>query len=172
MEFKEVVKWLLDSGYLVMMSNKPVLTGKFERSLGIKQEEPQQSKELIVIKPTTSNPDRPMSQITDLKLLWNVFVHDCEIPHRVTAPDGGKYTVRQYSPTVARKLMKIVQDPRIDYNTLIESTKNYYKTVHYKKLLSNYIGQDMWLDEYNEWCKNKNRPQQHTADGGNRWESE
>lgn len=164
MEIKEITKWLLDNGYLVLVNSRPILTAKFERELGY-QSTPQELTPVQISNELT----KPTTYTNDPKIIWNAFITDADIPHRVKSTDGTSYTVRQYGALVAKKLMKIIEDPRIDYKRLTESTRNYYKTTSYKLLLSNYIVKDIWYHEYQNWGT---KQQVHTGDGGNRWERE
>lgn len=170
--FKQLVEGLLQDGYLILVGGKPVLTAKFEKELGYKSQEVAMTpiQKEIVKSENVMNSGDVMKKITDPKLAWNTFILDAEIPHRVKSTDGSTYTIRQYSQSIARKLLKIIQDPKVDYWKLVESTKNYYKTTSYKALLSNYISKDIWMNEYSEW---KGTGKTVTlGDGGNRWESE
>lgn len=166
MTFKETVNWLLEEGYLVLVAGRPVLTAKFEKEVGFVDNtsvvEKMTSREISneLIKPTTYT-DNP-------KEVWNIFIEDASIPHRVSDGKGGQYTVRHWSPTIAKKLMKIISDPKIDYTRLVESTKHYYKTVTYKNILSNYIDKEIWLHEYESYSTNKNKPVPNV--GGNPFE--
>ena len=172
MNVKEVAQWLLDNAYMMLVSGKPVLTAKFDKELGYVVEVPTLSsvKETITVSvPITSG--EAIKRLSDPKDVWNAFIHDADIPHRVKATDGSTYTVRQYGTNVARKLQKIIQDPAIDYWKLVEATKNYYKVTTYKQLLSNYIAKDIWKHEYSEWLKG-NKQQIQVSDGGSRWESD
>lgn len=144
MTLKKNIQWLIDNGYCVLVNKTIVFTSKVNQELkgsGISAaiEEPPTPKEEI----------KGLSD--DPKQVWAKFIEDAEIPHRVIAPDGGRYTVRQYSPANAKKLVAIINNARVDYIKLVESTKNYYKTVTYKALLSNYLEKDLWVHEYNEW---------------------
>lgn len=175
MEFKQIVQWLLSNSYLVFINNRPVLTSKFEKEVGYVPTEPLPAPVpdmnwVIDIGSTESTSAATMKRITDPKLAWNTFIIDAEIPHRVKTTDNKTYTVRQYGSNVARKLLKIIQDPSIDYWRLVESTKNYYAVTSYKALLSNYIDKGIWEQEYKEWDKTKKNVT--PSDGGNRWESE
>ena len=162
MTVKDSVKFLLDNDYAIIVNRKLVLTDKLSVALdlGVEVSTPQ-----ILFK--TSQEVVTVSKSTDYKDIWNKFIEDSEVPHRVKSPtDGGSYTVRQYSQANARKLANIVNDEEIDYNRLVQSTKNYYRTVSYKALLSNYIEKGIWKDEYDNWKENE------LQDGaiGNRWE--
>lgn len=159
---KERVQWFLDGGYMLMVGGRLAITSKLEKELGITVPEELSQKQISneLVKPTTYT--------TDLKAIWNKFIEDAQIPHRVRSPNGSIYTVRQYGSAVAKKLAIIIGRLDIDYTRLVESTKNYYRTVSYKSLLSNYIDQDIWYHEYTSWGEVK----KNEVDGGNRWERE
>lgn len=170
MEIKEITSKLLEEGYLVLVSGKPILTAKFERELGHEDKAVHPTVEgvtkvlelekNVIIKPTTYT--------DDLKEIWNAFILDCELPHRVSDNRGGTYTIRQYSKGIAGRLKKIIADPKTDYTRLVESTKHYYKTVSYKSILSNYIDKEIWLSEYELW--NTKIKKDITTGGGNPFE--
>lgn len=141
MTLKGNIQWLLDNGYCVLVNKTIVFTNKVNDELnGVKAsiEKPPTTKDII-------------AGLTDPKSVWNKFIEDAEVPHRVKAPDGGVYTVRQYSIANAKRLVSIINDPKIEYDRLTQSTKNYYATVTYKALLSNYLEKGLWLHEYQEW---------------------
>ena len=140
MTVKECATWLLENGYAVIVHNTLILTAKFTEQLNLQSQEPT----IKVVKPD------------DKKEIWNKFCTDAEIPHRVSSPHGGVYTVRQYSPSMAIKLKNIID--KVDYRRLVESTKHYYKTVSYKALLSNYLDKEIWRSEYEAWKENKPVP--------------
>ena len=160
MILKDCVNYLLENGYGLVVSGQFVITKKlnddlFNRTPNVITPEP----------PQVMIPGKPIvTKATLGKDLWNTFITDAEIPYRVTAPDGQTYTVRQYSPSIAKKLIGMINDPNIDYSILVASTKHYYKTITYKALLSNYIDKEIWLGEYQAWKENKGK---HTANDGN-----
>lgn len=133
----------MDNGYAIRINDEVVFTKKLNLEL---------SGKATVSPPGTPVPEAVLSPVTkDKKEVWNQFIADAEIPHRVKSPDGGVYTVRQYSPKIAAQLVRIINTPGVDYKRLVESTKNYYKTVNYKSLLSNYIDKEIWKGEYDNW---------------------
>lgn len=172
MEFKKIVEWLLSNEYLVLVGGKPVPTVRFEREIGyVAPAEviltPRQiSQELVQQGVVTSS--EAIKKLTDPKLVWNAFIADSSIPHRVKSPDGLTYTIRQYGASVARKLMKIIQDPKVDYWRLVESTKHYYQVTTYKQLLSNYIDKDVWRHEYDSYSIKSKKD--YSIGGGNPFE--
>jgi hypothetical protein len=152
MEIKKVVKWLLDNNYAVLVDGEIILTRKLADELsGIQVSEGKPKIGRIVV-----NTD-------EKKELWNKFILDCEVPHRVTSPDGKIYTIRQYNKQAVDKLISILKDPTINYQRFVESTKNYYKTVTYKNTLSNYLIREIWRGEYDYLPE-------HTTQGDNRFE--
>jgi hypothetical protein len=153
MTLKSVLQWLLDHGYGVIIGDQFVLTNKVNEELAIGKTG---SPIKVETKPAVIN--KSVVKVTlpnSKKDIWNKFVEDAEIPFRVKATDGGTYTVKQYGSAAANELERIVSDPSIDYQVLVESTKYYYKTVSYKALLSNYLLKQIWRGEYDEWLKGK-----------------
>lgn len=159
---KELYDVLFKYGYAVVVDNKPVLTKKFNDLFPKPATQVlAPTLETFIYKPLTGFAN-------DIKSIWNQFISDAEIPHRVNATSGGQYTVRQFSKPAADRLYKIVHDPVVDYNILVASTKNYYKTVTYKILLSKYLINDVWKDEY-AYYQNKGERKQLNQ-GENRFE--
>ena len=175
MTIKEITNKLLAEGYLVLIDRKPVLTAKFEKEIGYgaSQLKTASQNEQLVLRDNKIVTEliKPTSYTDNPKEVWNAFIADVELPHRVSDGKGGQYTIRHYSLPVAKRLMKIIADPKIDYTRLVQSTKHYYKTVTYKNILSNYIDKGIWEGEYEQW-DNKIVVNQQIRDGSNRWESE
>lgn len=161
---KEVIQWLLDEGYLVLVDGRPIITSKLEKEIGYIAPIP------ITLTPQQISNEltKPTTYSTDPKAVWNKFIEDSSIPHRVITKDGSSYTVRQYGVAVAKRLLKIINDPKIDYQRLVDSTRNYYKTTDYKHLLSNYIVKDIWYHEYESWKPGAQK--KDARDGSNPWE--
>jgi len=150
MEFnlKNVLQWMIDNEYGVLIGKEFVLTNKVNTELnGLRP-----STAVIAI-------HRPVTAVTKVinptskKDIWNKFIADADIPHRVKSTTGGTYTVRQFGAAAVNELIKIISDPSIDYHAFVESTKHYYKTVTFKALLSNYLLKQIWRGEYDEWIK-------------------
>jgi hypothetical protein len=158
---KEVLEVLSKFGYVVFIDNKPVFTKKF-KDLNTETENRSPIATMVMALPSK------MATLEEKKAVWNQFIKDADIPHRVTATTGGVYTVRQFNKPAADRLWRIVSDPGIDYDTFVSSTKNYYKTVTYKRLLTNYLLDEVWKDEYEEW---KKKGTATTADGSSWIES-
>lgn len=161
MTLKESLKWLVDNGYCVVVHNQVVFTKKTQQELA--------GSGLKAVIQEIETPADVIKQLAagDSKLVWNKFIEDAGIPHRVKAPDGGVYTVRQYSASNAKRLVSIINDPAVDYQRLVDSTKSYYDTVSYKALLSNYFEKGLWRHEYDEW---KGKKPINMGSGGNRIE--
>lgn len=152
---RELLQFLIDREYAIVVGDKAVLTKKFKDLFP----EPVVSTLQLV-----ATVDKEAGK----KELWNKFIADAEIPHRVKSNRGESYTVRQYSLPAINKLVKVINTPGIEYDMLVKSTKQYYKTVTFKQLLSNYLIDDTWLHEYEEF--KKGNVEQNTGSGGNRFE--
>jgi hypothetical protein len=139
-EFKDHLQYLLDNKYVVIMANKPVITTNFEEEVGrLLDKTPEKPKKAQTVDGLT------------LKDLWNKFIVDANVPHRVKNPQGQQYTIRHYTDGAAKKLRQIVSDNSIEYNRLVAATKHYYTVTTYKKTLQNYLLGDIWADEYKEY---------------------
>jgi hypothetical protein len=139
-EFKDHLQYLLDNKYVVVMGGKPVVTTNFEEAVA----------KLLDKTPEKSKKSETVDGLT-LKDLWNKFIWDAQVPHRVTNPQGQKYTIRHYTEVAAKKLRSIVSDKTIEYPRLVAATKHYYAVTTYKKTLQNYLIGDIWSDEYKEY---------------------
>jgi len=151
MEFtlKNVLQWMIDHQYAVLLGKQFVLTNKVDAELNGTRPTAQ----LVLAYTPVQTAVTRLVNPTDKKEVWNKFITDAEIPHRVKSTTGGTYTVRQFGASAADKLIRIVSNPSIDYNAFVESTKHYYKTVTFKALLSNYLLKEIWKGEYDEWIK-------------------
>lgn len=163
MNLRGVTQWLLDNEYGIMVGGKFVITQKFNSELGGWTND---APPVPFVREAVAIEEPVVTMLTDKKLLWNRFIEDAEVPWRVKAPDGGIYTVRQYSASAVNNLVKIINDPSVNYQRLVESTKEYYKTVTYKKLLSNYLNDGIWKSAYDEYGKNP-----PVGGSENRWET-
>lgn len=156
-ELKKVVQYLLDNEYAVVVNGEVVITAKLNKTL--KGEFKELDKPVSIIGSGRTAQELDAALFPDEKrLLWDKFIQDADIPYRVVSPNTRDvYTVRQWNKVACKKLLGIISNPKVDYNTLVESTKNYYATVSYKKTLTNYLNDDIWAQEYLEWVKNKGR---------------
>lgn len=161
---KELIDFLVQKEYAVLVDNKPVLTKKFYDVF------PLPSTEVIQYKTTPVKLSSKKSYTAEeKKQIWNEFVDKSEIPFRVKAPGGGIYTVKHFSVPAVNKLISILETKDLDYDRFIESTKNYYKTVTYKLTLQRYLCEEVWFEEYKQWNINKTKPLT-TNDGSNVFE--
>lgn len=153
MELKTVIQWLLDNNYGVLINGEFVQTEKLNKELTNRAPTivVQTAAETVRV----SVPPKSIIAIEDKKELWNKFIADAEIPFRVGSTTGGQYTVRMYSKPAVDKLIEILRKPKVDYKILVASTKNYYATVAYKILLSKYLLNDVWQDEYEHYLRGK-----------------
>jgi hypothetical protein len=159
MILKEVIQWMLDNGYGLLVNNKFVITHKVNDELFTKPVT--QSVELVkTTNEVVKTPTELVKRVEKKKIvtedekkgLWNKFIEDAKIPHRVNSGTG-VYTVRQWNKPASDILYKIVNNPDIDYQRLVDSTNNYYTTITYKILLTNYLLNNVWEDEYNNYSK-------------------
>jgi len=167
MALKEVIQWMLDNGYGLLVNNQFVITNKVNEELFGKSVI-QTSVEVVktsteLVKTSTELVKYKLTE-QEKKDIWNKFITDTKIPHRVETGNGS-YTVRQYNQPAANALVKIIKDPQIDYNKLVKSTNHYYTTVTYKILLSKYLLNGVWKDEYDNYKENSK-----INDGSTKWE--
>jgi hypothetical protein len=168
MSFKEIAQKLLDDGYLVLVSGKPILTAKFEKEIGYETKTPIET--ILSPKQVSNELVKPTTYTDNPKEVWNAFVDSCEIPWRTRTTSNETYTLRQYSLGIAKTLMRIINDPKIDYKRLVESTKQYYKTTSYKMVLSNYLAKEVWRDAYENYTVKSIKLD--STDGSSLWETE
>lgn len=155
MILKEVIQWLLDNKYGLIVNDQFIVTQKLNQDLFNRPQDSVVAIARVIHIPETVNVsniiNKDIVSIDNKKQIWNEFIERACIPHRVKDGKGGQYTVRQYNEPAIKKLISIIKDPNINYDRLINSTKHYYMTVSYKVLLSNYLLKDMWLDEYKNY---------------------
>lgn len=169
-QFKEVVQYLLKEAYIVLINGSPAFTKRFNIELSELTGNLTVGKEVVEISKnsTISTSSLCLAVTTEKKKeIWHKFVQDAEIPWRVKSTDGGTYTVSQYGASAANKLLAIINNTNVNYDTLVQSTKNYYKTVTYKHLLSKYLLNDLWFQEYTQWEKSNNSSVNKFNDGSN-----
>ena len=147
MTLKTCIQWLLDNKYAVLVNGEFIVTKKLNDEISGKTNTANpiiklvETENKVVVKDSKS--------VDEKKGIWNKFCTDACIPHRVKSTNGGLYTVRQYSTSLVDQLLKILNDSKIDYNRLVESTKSYYNNERiYRKLMSNYFFEDIWRVEY------------------------
>ncbi len=147
MSLKETLDWLATNGYLVYVNNSPILTAKLYQELGIinLQSGPTETVEA----PKKKKKDDPGKS----REIWDKFVEDSKIPWRVTT-NGQTYTVCSFSVAAVNKLISILDDPEVDNEIFIKSVQNYYNSVTFAKTIKNYLIDDVWKFEYNQFKKN------------------
>lgn len=128
-DLKQAIDYMLSNGYVAFVNGELVITNKLKREF-------------------VANAD-----LLTKKEVWDKFIQDADIPHRVSGSDGKFYTIRQYSPKVGNLLLAAIK--ACDYDVLVESTKRYYKSTGYKLVLSNYFERRVWVEEYNRYMKEK-----------------
>ncbi len=167
MTLKICIQWLLDNNYGILVDGFFVTTKKLNDELVGPNNIPPGT---IInrVDQVSEEIQRKEENLQYKKDVWTKFCDDAGIPYRVIAPGGSRYTVRQFSSGIASKLIRIIKDPNINYTRLVESTKNYYATVTYKALLSNYFDKELWRVEYDSFDKIKNNSTPN--DSSSRWE--
>lgn len=168
-EQQELINYLVSKEFAVIVDGKAILTSKFYEVFP----PPSTTKIQYNLVPATpvdlvEHYKNPTAE--EKKQIFNKFVEDAEIPHRVNAPGGGIYTVRHYSPSTVNKLISILRTKDLNYKRFCESTKHYYKTVAYKLTLQRYLCEEVWKGEYDEFEKSKSTITS-TNDGSNRFET-
>lgn len=141
--FSQAVDYLFKDGYLAQVNGEVVVTGKFKRTFN-----PTKFNNVEVFVPEPG----PLSPLD----AWNQLIKDADIPHRVPNYNGQSYTVRQYTLNTAKAIAKVINDPTINYEVLVKSIHNYYRSNAYKHTLKNYFEKLIWKAEYEETLK---RPQ-------------
>jgi hypothetical protein len=160
--FSKAVDYLLENDYLAVINGEKVITNKFLREF---KPIPKERLEQLF----ADSPD-----VISREAIFKKFCEDAEIPYKGTFTDSGKqYTIRQYSPGIADRLIKIIKSVP-NYKILVEATKLYYKSNGFKLILSNYIDKQVWKDEYERYEKavqsNQVSRLNAASSGGNPWE--
>jgi hypothetical protein len=157
-DFAKAVDFLLGNGYLAVIDGKVTITGRFEREF----------------RPTTQSRLQELFPGTiSREEIFKKFIDDAKIPHKALGTDGKFYTIRQYSPGIADRLIQIIKSVQ-NYEILVESTKLYYTSNSFKKTFSNYIDQKIWKDEYERYEQDKAAGRTNmvtvVSSGGNKFE--
>jgi len=161
MNLQQALDFLLDNGYLAIVKRKVVVTNKMTREISqIPLKELEGKQQEMAIAPN--------------KDIWDKFMKDADVPHKVIATDGKAYTVKQFSPQILQKLISIIQQVK-DYHILTESTKLYYRSNAYKLTFKNYLEREVWKNEYEKYEEALKSPSQlnrllSAGSGKNRFE--
>lgn len=162
---KECLEYMFSNGYLLItIGGEVTITNKLKR-------------ELVKIPLKTNDfslEGKTATQIATKGEVWEKFMNDAEVPHKVIATDGKSYTVKQWSAQIQQKLISIIQKVK-DYTILTESTKLYYKSNTYKLTFKNYLEREVWKNEYEKYEQALKNPQQldnllSTGSGKNKFE--
>jgi hypothetical protein len=168
MNLKQINEYLVENGYIISIRGRPILTNKYFRDI---LKDNSVSVNLPVVQDIKIvKAEQKAVTISAAKQLLKQFAKDACIPHRVPDGRGGEYTVKTFSDPGARAFMNImrrVSSGELDYSILTASTRLYYAKGSYKKTLTNYLVEDVWEAEYDEF-KNKNNEgkiEQHIRKG-------
>lgn len=82
-----------------------------------------------------------------IKQSYQFFMDDCKIPHK--SEKDIVYLLREETKESLSVLSKILQNPLIDYNTLVSKTTAYYKTISGIKPVKKYLSEGTWEAVYN-----------------------
>jgi hypothetical protein len=138
MILKDVVRWLLDNNYAVLVNEELTLTGKIHKEL-------QQAGGVPAKKIKKAEVE------AQYRALWKDFVDKAEIPNTASAQDGKHYYLRPYSLGGVIELIRILDRKDIDREKFVASTRYYYKTAAFKKTLLNYFRDGLWEEVYNTY---------------------
>lgn len=85
---------------------------------------------------------------------YMAFIRDCNVPRKITTPDGRSYAANQYSEKGVKafaKILRRIQSGGIDGALLKHTVQLYYKSgTGYKLKIGNYIGDGAWETDYQE----------------------
>lgn len=154
MTVREINDYLVKEGYIVTISDCPLLTNKYFRDI-LKSDE---TEVLLPVIQDAKIAKREQRQVTLAagKELFKKFAEDAHVPFRVPDGRGGNYTVKTYSIDATKLFVKVLEriaKGELQYDILCASTRLYYAAGGYKKTLSNYFIEDVWEGEYSEFKK-------------------
>ncbi len=145
---EEAIKWLKKDNYLVEVAGSLIWTEKFKKDYG------KENLSLVPVKLSSSVPARLVVKEPDKVDLFKEFVLMCEIPTKLPLGNGGFYWANRYNEKAADVLQKLLNDPKINNQALVLSTKLYYKAENTgREMIGNYLTRGTWRSAYDEFVE-------------------
>ena len=95
----------------------------------------------------------------DVENIYIGFINDLKLPKRIEI-DGKSYQINSYNEKAAKKFINILFLQKYNLSLFFLATKLYYNNcTTYKKTLTNYILEGIYISEYNELVKKKEEGQ-------------
>lgn len=154
--FPEVVDYLRDHRYLLILKGKYSLSGEFQQAM-------KELKRGAVLRiDVEAIPDISSDKLmnvyegmgitlgdTDWQTRYINFIGEAKVPVFLENSKLDRYSVNKYSEDGMRAFRKALQSG-IDYSLLVKSTMLYYKSAtKFKKTIGNYMAHGDWLTDYN-----------------------
>jgi len=145
----EVVQFLMDNGYAVVVKGKYMFTAKFNKEItGVEQG-------VVLLAnnvPAVIEPKVP--KILEWRGLYLRFIQECAIPSRINGPNGTPYQTNVFSEGGMKAFRQALEKHKVDYPTLVESTKLYYASdIPYKVSIGRFMEENQWITHYDEYLK-------------------
>lgn len=139
---EDVLQYLKDSGYLLSVDGKAIITNKFLRDIGAGTINARNSTSTKSTTTTTSQ----LSVVT--KEDYKQFIIDAEVP-TVIATGNGKFFANRYSEKGYSSYKKVLEDH--DPKVLLAACKWYYKqTGMARVMIGNWFSEGIWESCYDD----------------------
>lgn len=135
MTIDSVHKWLLDNGYISIVSNKIIVSNKWVRDVG--------ASGVVELK--------DKMKVKSDKEMFEKFIHVLKQNGCPTFANSGtsRYTVLSYTPSAKAEFIKIISEG-IDIERLAACTIKYYKKLTHPKTILNYFRDGDWKIWYED----------------------
>lgn len=137
---EDVLQYLKDSGYLLSVDGKTIITNKFLRELGI-------SPTPAIL--ATRQPTKKLVEAT--KEDYKQFIINAEVPTMITTSNG-KFFANRFSEKGFNAFKKVISenDPKV----LLAACKWYYKqTSTARVMIGNWFSEGIWVSCYDDMKK-------------------
>jgi hypothetical protein len=141
MTLQEMVRWMLENGYLVNIKGKYRVTSKFNKEITGKEEgvTPVAGALVVVEKAATG----------DWTQLYLQFIREAQVPAKGYDRSGRPYDLNKYSDPAMKAFRKMIEVEKIQYPVLVKSTMLYYKTrLTFPLAVGRYISEGQWRSDY------------------------
>lgn len=148
---QHVLQYLKDNLYIIQQDDGYIISNKLTRELGVPSHHTiplatnTKVGEKVVLKPAVAT-----------KEVYKQFITDAGVPTKLPAGNGNFFWGNRYSEPAFKVFKKVFDDPKIDRQLLLESTKWYYKQPNMSKvMISTYFEKGIWESNYDDWMKAK-----------------
>lgn len=146
MDLKQIVQWMLENNYLVVIKGKYKVTSKFNKEVTGKEMGVMMLGQKPIVTENALTSLASTGPIDWTQQFLN-FIKDAEVPARGEGKSGG-YDINKYSEEGMKAFKKAIESG-VQYPVLVKSTMLYYKTHSaYALKIGNYMADGAWRSDY------------------------